>query len=330
MSLTARISLAIPALALVALFGQPLQASCADAAIVTTVDDTVYPVQRTHIWTEDFFPAAFYPGAAPYSTGGPPFTPEFSAVWWELGRAGANSGANSWDNWIYYKTNDYLGTLYYYGAELFGGWGQGGVADCVQNGACTCVLMTDEFQARGYWAVTAAVRTTLLRQPGMDPAGNASPIVLRRIPAPLILSATRDGVFIILTINVAADSDARLELGGCDCISGYRVMSQALPRNTPAPLDRDVSQWAELPGQPAEGTPLGQSREVALDCSDNDLNYYLTTQIVGQDGFETSKVSENATRVECGFILADPPDPRSLAPHAPRGERLAPRQGRPD
>jgi len=73
----------------------------------------------------------------------------------------------------------------------------------------------------------------------------------------------------------------------------------------------------------------GPDAAVALDCTDTELNYYLTTRIAGQDGFDTNKVSQNSTRVECGFILADPPDPRSLGPHTPRGEREPSRQGRP-
>jgi len=328
-----RLARILAVVALVLSIAQPAQAACADPAIVTTVDDTVDPVLRTHVWTEYYFTPSFFPGAAPYSTAGPPFSSEFSAAWWELGRGAANNGANTWDNWISFATNDYMGTLYYYGAEIFGGWGQGGVADCVQSGACTCVLMNDEFQATGYWAVvanvnTGAVRTTLLRQPGMDPAGNASPIVLRPISSPVILSAARDGVFIVLMVNVAADAEARYELGGCDCVSGYRVMSQTRPRHEPPPVDRDVSLWTELPGQPAAGTPLGTPIEVTLDCSNTELNYYLTTQIVGQDGFDTNKVSQNSTRVECGFILADPPDDQRLDPTVPKGRRLPPRQGR--
>jgi hypothetical protein len=292
-------------LAIVIAHSQPVWSSCADAALISTIDESSSPLERTHIWTEGYFNAHYYSGFVPYSTEGPPFTPNFNAVWWEMGRGAANNGTNYWNSvsprgWVYYEANTYYGypNTYFHGAQIWGGWGQGGVADCVTTGACTCLLLEDAYDNAGYWAVTGnnndmSTRTTLLRQPGNDPAGNASPIILRPVPVPTILDTTPPGAG--TTARVDADLTADYQLGTCDCISGYKIFYQEVPDGLLPPTDRDVSLWTEVSGQPTGGTAFGEPITFAIPC-EADHVAYLATQIVGDQGFATGRSRQRRRR----------------------------------
>jgi len=328
------------AVAALVLLAQPVQASCPDAAIIQTIDDSADPAERTFIWTDGYFNVTYYAGAAPYSIDGPPISPNFSAVWWEMGRGAAWSFENTWDTprptkgWLYNDVMTYYGypNTYYHGAQIFGGWGQGGVADCVTDQACTCVLMNDAYNNAGYWAITgnnndAAVRTTQLRQPGNDSAGNASPMILRPVPVPFFTASSRVGETITVTVRVDADPTADYQLGTCDCVSGYELYSQSSTGGPPT--DRDVTAgWTLVPGQPAAGTPFGQTFEFGITCAGNE-DVYLATRIVGDQGFSTGQLSANSAEVECEPGLADPVDDNPLRPfEVDRERRTSPRQGR--
>jgi hypothetical protein len=326
MRLIRYIAFGAAAIAALVLLAQPVQASCADAALIMTIDDSVDPAERTFIWTEGFFAVTYGAGYAPYSYGGAPISPNFSAVWWEMGRGAAWSDQNIWNaawpqGWVYYVYNPTYAA--WYGAQIFGGWGQDGVTDCVQDGACTCVLMNDAYgtcsfastkcafdsdcshscNSEGYWAITGsnnddAVRTTLLRQPGLDPAGNASPIILRPLPVPFIVGSQRNGNTISVTARVDADATADYQLGTCDCVSGYLLYSQS-SAGAP-PTDRNVSAgWALVPSQPPAGTPFDQTFQFDINCAGTNEDVYLATQIVGDQGFATGLLSANSSRVEC-------------------------------
>lgn len=327
------------AVAALLLLAQPVQASCSFAALILTQDDSVDPPEWSHIWTEDYFGATFSPyiNTPAYSTEGPPYTPNFNAVWWELGRGEANNGMNAFNTapiWISYRTYYYAGSgnTYYYGAELFGGWGQGGVSDCVTTGACTCVLLSDSFNDAGYWAITGnnndvAVQTTMLRQPGVDGKGNATPIILKPIPVPFFVTSSRvDANTINVTVRVDLDTTADYQLGTCDCLSGYLLYTQS--STGAAPTDRDVAAgWTEAPGQPAGGTLFGGTFSFDISCADTE-DVYLATQIVGDEGFATNVVSGNSLYVECDPALADPVDDQPLRPFQVDQDRRNPRQGR--
>ena len=315
------------AVAALVLLAQPVQAACADAPVIQTNDDD--SGLRTFIWTEGYFTPSYYAGAEPFSTGGPSISVNFDAVWWEMGREAANSGTNLWPNWIFPRQADYGGTTYYYGSQLFGTWGQGGVADCVLDNACTCIFMTDVVNNVGYWAVTGnnnvpPVRKTTLTQLAVtDPAGNAGPIILKPIPEAFIVDTSRAGSDIVVTVNSSPEpgSEADYQLGTCDCVAGYRVMS--LVSELP-PTDRDAAAWTEVPGQPASGTPLGTPVDVSLTCGGTE-NIWLAIQVAGGEVIETSVVSGNSTRVECDPTLVDD---QPLQPRQPRGDRRQGLQGR--
>ena len=325
------------AVAALVLLAQPVQASCSYPAIIQSVDDSVEPSQWSHIWTEDYFAATFNPyiDTFPYSTEGPPYSPNFDAVWWEMGRGEANNGTNIFNEfpyWIEYIRNEnYPPNIYYYGAQLFGGWGQGGVADCVTTGACTCVLLSDAHNNAGYFAITGnnndvAVQTTELRQPGVDGKGNATPIVLKPIPVPYFISSSRFGDTISLELRVEAEPAADYQLGTCDCVSGYLLYTQT--STGAAPTDRDVNAgWILVPDQPAGGTPFGELFNVDVICSGNE-DIYFATQVVGDQGFSTNVVSGNSAYVECEPGLADPVDDQPLRPFQVDRDRRNPRQGR--
>jgi hypothetical protein len=230
-----------------------------------------------------------------------------------MGRGEANNGTNDWSNWVYFDTYYYptTGNTYYYGGEIFGGWGQGGVFDCVTTGACTCVLMSDAYNDAGYWAITgnnndAAVQTTLLRQPGNDAHGNATPIILRQVPVPVLTDVSVVGDTISVTASVTDSGNADYQLGLCDCVAGYLLYR--FTTTGPPPTDRDVAAgWILIPGQPAGGTAFGESFSFDIVCSGTE-DVYFATQIVGDQGFATGQLSANSAAVEC-----DPAIPTATA-----------------
>ncbi len=124
-----------------------------------------------------------------------------------------------------------------------------------------------------------------------------------RIPRPIFVASARAGTALNLTLNHEAVVGG-VQPGDCGAtlIRGYRVYSQAVPRNAAAPASRDKAQWTALTTESA----IGANSVASIDCS-TDSDVYLATALVFDSGVETLYVSRNSTVVQCGQTLADPP-----------------------
>ena len=132
---------------------------------------------------------------------------------------------------------------------------------------------------------------------------NPSGLRLFQIPRPIFVASARAGTALNLTLNHEALAGG-VKPGDCGSplIRGYRVYSQAVPRNAAAPASRDKAQWTALTAESA----IGANSVASVDCS-TDSDVYLATALVFDSGVETLYVSRNSTVVQCGQTLADPP-----------------------
>jgi hypothetical protein len=306
---------------------QAAQAACGGNPLIQTFSG---PYGSSFVWVENVFVPEFYPYYPPFAAT-PPWTPRFEATFWALGSGdpivGPGDDAGIWTvppyDWAYHNPTYY--GYYHYAGSIFAGWGaHGGIDGCLQNnppGSCTCVLLTDQDSAVGYFAIagnaaSAGLWWTQLDQPGNDGAGNAAPIVLAPIPKPIFLSVSRrPGTFHIdATMTVPAIPEADYTLGGCDCGPiGYRIVEQVIPRLSPPPLDRDATLWQAMttPGGGAQPiTPLGAPVTIESICGYLDNDLYIAAELYFDSGFKSPVVSRNSTRVECGPNLAEPEPPR--------------------
>jgi hypothetical protein len=329
-----RTALAVAAILVAATASIPAHAACGGNPLIQTVSG---PNGTSFIWNSGTFVPGYYPGLPPYSTT-TPWTTSFEATFWALGTGdpaiGPGDDAGIWTvppfYWAYHNPTYYVGG-YYYAGTIFGGWGaHGGIDGCIQNnppGSCTCVLMTDEDGVDGYYAITsnaasAGVWITQLTQPGNDPAGNASPIILTEMVTPIILNSVRNPVTydLCLTVTVPHSSLGQYELGGCECGPvGYRVLEMRIPRGSAPPASRQISSgWTFMNlcgGAPQPITPIGVPVDVeSLSGGALDWDLYLAAQLYFDSDFATPIVSGNSTRIEAGPNLAEPEDRRRFRP----------------
>ena len=326
----------IGTLLLIAAAVQPVLASCGSATLLGTNDQG----EKSFIWNETIFTPSYYAGYAQFDTN-PPWSANFSGQWWALGSGdpapGAGDDSNIWtvDNWTYYYANTAYG--YFYGGEMFGGWGQAAVIDgCILNNAtgCPCILLTDNGPDSSAFALLAGQRdatgNTWYNQPGTDGAGNNGPIIMTATPNPVIVSSVKAGTGVNLQVQVSPLAGGVYQKDGCDCTAGlqYRVLAQELPQGSAPPSTRDASQWTAI----SADTPLGAVADASAACDvAADVDLYVATELVfdpaSGGGFSGGVVSANSTRINCGAnpTLADPtnvrPRVRPTQPMTPRGGR---------
>ena len=326
----------IGTLLLLAAVVQPVFASCGSATLLGTKADAN---NASFIWNENTFVPSYYAGYAPFSTN-PPWTANFSGLWWAVGTGdpapGAGDDSNVWtvDNWAYYYVNSAYG--YYYAGEIFGGWGQAAVIDgCILNNptGCTCILLTDNGPDSSAFALLSATRdatgNTFFNQPGSDGAGNNGPIIMSSTPNPLIVNSVRNGSGVDLAVQAVGGGGIYMK-DGCACDAGmsFRVLAQELPSGSAPPSDRDSDAWQVL--DPAL-TPMGGTANVNAACAAADVDLYVTVETIfdpaSAGGFSGGIVSANSSRISCGTnpTLADPVDVRPRVrpdrPVKPKGGR---------
>lgn len=364
-TMTRILGVAAVAVLAVALAG-PASATCnADSIISTVAAPSATNTNKSFIFGEAFAASPYFGqsgfgntwayGIAAGDPASPPLSANAQVSFWALG-AGDPAVGVGFDNGAY----DMVGAgLYFYGygvgeggnpnysffyaATIEGSWDGGATDGCPGDGAgnaCMCLLITDEENGAGTFAITggfadANVNTFMNREGTTDGGAieNNAPIVLLPIPGPTIVGSNRDGTTndVTFTINVpsaaiASDytQDAAL---GCDCSPvGYKVYQSVVGRGGMPPMGRDLASWTEMPqadgmAQPALGTPLGTEVSLTSGCGGSDSDVYLTTQLIFDSGFATSTVSANSTRVECGPSLANPSDTRPGRPDRPGQDR---------
>lgn len=282
-------------------------------------------------------------------------SPNFQAYFWglgvgnpALGTGDDNGGFPAQGNWIY----QYVyapGTAYEYGYQpRIAGIGGAGtlswqsspdIDGCVMNAGatpgidlteCTCLVISDEFdfdfggplgpQPTGFMAVISAVTNASGK---FDISNAGAPYTLQPIPKADVTGAIRNAsTFDIDTLSVTVPAvDGLYEKDGCNCVAGYKVYGKLLARGSQPPTDRDVTGWTllNLDGGGAQDlTPIGAPVDLELvgQCATNQ-DLYLGVTIAMDSGYETSFVSRDSTRIECGPDLADPASIRPRGTGAP-------------
>jgi hypothetical protein len=335
---------AVVVLVLVAL--TPVEAACGGNPLLKT--RTGAYTSASFIWSagqwdgSSYYPY-YYTGYPPNNYGGvPPLTANAQATFWALGTGnpatgpGDDAGVYTFpaNPWIYYYSNTYGLN---FAAEIFTGWGQGGIDGCVQNNpvdSCTCLLITDDDGTSGYFALLSAEgdETTWnfdLVQPGNDGAGNFNPIILQRIPQPLIINSIHNlgQGDVELTVSMPLPSgpaDGIYQSGGsCACgPTGYKIMQQVVDHGAPPPSSRQSSAWTPMTlagGGPQGFTPMGDAVTVGAVCGVGEFDTYIATLLQFDSGFVSPIVSNDSTRISCS-TLAEPDRPR-FRPGAQRPKR---------
>jgi hypothetical protein len=302
---------------------------------------------------------------------GPAISDNFSGTFWALGAGdpafGLGIDNGDWDvaNWskkVAAGTYQYASFLTLSAGELGSEPGPpptwsfaadgcitdaGTTAGVIDGGECSCMLLTDEWDGVGYFAVlsnfTDVGSGTFDMIPTTTDAGGFTTIKLEPLARPNITGSTRvDEALAIVNFSVdvgALPASAIQQKGGCDCLIGYQVYSYRTGRGGLAPTGR--SSFCTAPGQTdcwdlAAGTDGGAQpvtpangqkavAQVQVDCDEaaqEDL--YLSTMLVldpgSAGGFSGGNVSQNSFLVECGANLAVPNrQDRGRSDEAPRG-----------
>lgn len=307
-------------------------------------------------------PAALLPGAGNTLTA---VSPNYRGFWWVLGfgddsgnlgsRGGPGSSPANTDSGVFNFPikqrpagyNAGLGQTLNFAGYFDDGWHssvnidgcpiedlEGNQADLLNNGECVCVLLTDQYNGKGYFAMTSNAMQptgfTILTQPTRTGfiagtggnTGTASttrdPIILRPIPRARITGAvTASNTQVDVTVQTPALSNGLYNLGGCQCNpTGFIVhqrnfanatLNDQLPDAEPNG-ERDIAagSWNAV----SSLTALGGSTVVNATCS-GDQSIFLASQLCFANGGAgdicTPVVGESAVEVECGANLATDP-----------------------
>lgn len=306
---------------------------------------------------------------------GPAISASFSGSFWALDAGdpafGLGIDNGDWDvsNWSKAVVANFGGEDYYYASflSLTGSepsyvagapptWSfaaDGCITDAgttpgvIDGGECSCMLLTDEWDGVGYFAVLSNFTDVGSGNFDMTPStvdwGGVPSIQMAPLPRPNITGSTRvdaDLAIINFSVDIGTLPPAAIQQkGGCDCGIGYQVYSYRTGRGGMAPTNR--SSFCTTPGQldcwdlaagtdggPQPVTPANGQKavsQVQVDCNEaaqEDL--YLATMLVldpaSAGGFSGGNVSQNSFLVECGANLAEPNRPdRGRDDEAPRG-----------
>jgi hypothetical protein len=299
-------------------------AACAGISIVTTSSEQ----GRSGIWTEGVFAPSYYPGYLPYGNS-PPVTSSLEGVFWALGRGdpdgvGIDNGTHDSDSWFSHR----YAYGYHYAGEIFTSWNAAGVDGCIFGAGptsgldgteCTAVLLGDQSQGQGYFALLSA-RISPEGHSELNQPGDA-PIILRPAPPSFVVGSTRiDGETFLLTLSSPdVPTDALYLDPDCDgnAVIGYKIYAQVLPRNAPPPADRtrddgdpqtgwEVAEGGEGPA--GEPIPLGSPASVPIQdcaCGSPPIRTYLAASLVFDSDFELPFLSASPATLECGIFNFD-------------------------
>lgn len=259
-------------------------------------------------------------------------------VFWSLGTGipGDNQGDDSdgfdfQSGWAY-GTAPLLG---YYGAgdwynyqrSFDTNWAAAGAIDgCVTNAGpngstCTCVLITDtDHQGNSFFGLFSDQSDA---SSGNFDFGSADR-TLAPLPKARILNSVRNAGAVELTVGLEAVSGGLFQDPNCNCgPTGYRVRTQSVAQNAPAPSSRAVASWTDRTGV----IPVGNNGAFTEACAGQNTDVYVAAQLVFADGFESPFVSVQTTKVACNPNLADP-KPIERRPDRPLNRGKGVRGGR--
>jgi hypothetical protein len=289
----------------------------------------------------------------------PPISANFDGVFWGFDTAGGGSQSDpaplagmdngEWgiENWSKQVTADFGASgLYHYPAFLTLPGGPNGTSgnpanwsfpvdgcpDDIDPNACTCILLTDQWDGAGYFFIDSANADGIgnFNFNGFPTDGVETTMKLAPTPIPEVVMSERDPASgdVTMMINVGGLGAADYRDAGCDCGLGYVVYQQIVGRGGMAPIDRSIRAGGWIPAPASTGTAqpvnaFGTQASIKVDCDpavQQDL--YLATALVDVNGYRTDNVSGNSFRIECGANLAEPNRPdrdRGRSADAPRG-----------
>jgi thrombospondin type 3 repeat protein len=262
------------------------------------------------------------------SQSGPPIGPTIRGVFWRIGagnpgfRQGLDCGAFTGgfafgDGWIKQVSQSFANGLYHYpawvslktGPNYIAGapvsWSDPWVDGCgpTSPGICTCMLLSDQWDDTGYFAMLGA-RSGASLNTDLNPGGV---IRLGAMPQPQVIGRGGDETNRRLFFDVRVDAPllGRFEKDDCDCTYGYRIFAKYTAQGVPPSLDR-IEGWSALTGTSGYTQPFtryGDAVSVLVDCSHPLLtDVYLAASLVSDSGFETPQVSSQIGPFDCTCI----------------------------
>jgi hypothetical protein len=263
------------------------------------------------------------------SQSGPPVGSTIRGVFWRLGGGnpivgqGHDSGAFTGglgpnDFWIKQVSQSFdPGGLYHYAAWVslksgpnYGSgppvtWSDPLVDGCgpIVPGVCTCMLLSDQWNDVGYFAMLGAMANSNLNT-FLDPGPTTR---LAPIPMPQVTRQrpSADPQQIQLDIRVDSPLVGRYERDGCGCTYGYRIFAARAPHGAPPPTDRSTG-WNVLrapSGEPQHVTSFNVTSTLLVDCSDPVLtDVYLAASLAGETSLESAHVSAQIGPLDCTCV----------------------------
>jgi hypothetical protein len=376
MNRLSKIGLAALGVAVVALAALPADAACLGSSAL--IQHEGVPDQLGQMFTNPAWYAAcgvsnadssvngWYPQdctPAQPGTGEPgPVGPNAQFFFWAAGQGipGAGSGRDNGTHPVNEPRGvdqAYTNGFYYWGQQINSEWGNNQVDGCdVEGGSgCTCFMAVDEINNVG----TLSLHTML---PESDSSYRLpNPTVSKAIPAPTVNGSARVGDNVALTITegdftVASPQAFSFDGGSCAPCATLRYLlyqtSGPRPGTEGGPTTRSVgagdsgtgSPWTLIPGQPANGTPLGVTigdgdnnppgfdAPLLVDCGPDGTqrNAWVAARILVYSGYQTFVVGGDSTRVECGPNVNDGDinDPQLQPRPRPRPDTTPQKPGR--
>jgi len=329
-----RIGLGATALLLVAVAAQPAQAACPPPYAIDHISEWV-------VSNPD------WPAGAYYTYYIPATSPNLTGVFWALTGGDPTVGVGNDNGALNFNFTEETAYMPYWeyshfpmtiNAGLPMSWGPASVDGCIDaTGSdstlpdaqqCTCMLLTDEWNGAGYYAVlskfvatdlfTYVVATQDSDKMQLSSGEPKNDIILSPVPRPAILGSTGDASGKIL--NVVANDTSVDNVDPCNCLQGYKIYGVVQPSNSMAP-PRDLANWTELAsgaGTAQQTTQLGMPTSVRVDCGVGQ-QAYIATVATFDSGYRGHYVSSDAVRVNCDPNVADPqrPDRPGTRPDLP-------------
>lgn len=307
---------------------QPAQAAC--AGTLGLIQTSASNSTTSWIFSDPQWAANCGGGSQYYCYTSAPAMAAPAGKFWAIGTGnpaiglGDDNGSFDASGWLR-ELNPPFGGYLFYPFLIAGGWPGASDGGCpVGSNPCTCVLLEDQINGVGYYAIVGARDNGAGLYSAIQP-GN-QPIQLLPIPAPGITATQRlnPSLDVDATVKLATAGGAVYDPTGCGCApTGFRVREQIVTADpgdgdANAPVDRAEGSGWNLPDL-AAGGPQGTAT-FGLGMSDGavvrslcggmgqagDKDVYLATELVFPDGFTTDLVSANSTRIECGPNLAEP------------------------
>lgn len=280
------------------ILGAPPRATCPNPRIVSSI----YPTgQFSYVQT---------PGVTA-SASGSTVTDAASGVYWALGAGDPTEGSghdSGGFRLLSQTTGGWLRTPENYPAYIHTTWAADqridGCIDVASESECTAVLVTDETEAEGYFALLTSKANR--GNYSLVQAENGQ-VTLAAIPTPIAVGVPVSAPGqLSLTVRVEQPTGGLYVQEPCSAgvVSGYRIYSQArgISSGAAESLKRAGGSWT-LPMQGGETTggdphALGDTTAVLSACSAGE-SVFLSASLVFDSGFETPHLSASIGPFQC-------------------------------